>query len=72
MEVIWHLGAQPLLLAVDRGGKIVTAFAVAGIDIMISSVHRRTNYLRGGSALGRWTCDLQVAGSIPAGGFHVT
>ena len=68
MEVIWHLGAQPLLLAVDRGGKIVTAFAVAGIDIMISSVHRRTNY----SALGRWTCDLQVAGSIPAGGFHVT
>ena len=27
----------------------------------------------GGSAVGRWTCDLQVAGSIPAaGGFHVT
>ena len=21
--------------------------------------------LRGGSAVGRWTCDLQVAGSIP-------
>ena len=23
--------------------------------------------LRGGLAVGRWTCDLQVAGSIPAG-----
>ena len=22
--------------------------------------------LRGGSAVGRWTCDLQVAGSIPS------
>jgi len=28
--------------------------------------------LRGGSAVGRWTCDLQVASSIPAGGFHLT
>jgi len=26
--------------------------------------------LRGGSAVGRWTCDLQV--QFPAGGFHVT
>jgi len=26
-----------------------------------------TYYLRGGLAVGRWTCDLQVAGSIPAG-----
>ena len=24
-----------------------------------------TIVLRGGSAVGRWTCDLQVAGSIP-------
>jgi len=25
-----------------------------------------TIVLRGGSAVGRWTCDLQVAGSIPS------
>ena len=24
-----------------------------------------THLLRGGSAIGRWTCDLPVAGSIP-------
>ena len=26
-----------------------------------------TRWLRGGSAVGHWTCNLQVAGSIPAG-----
>jgi len=27
--------------------------------------HTHTHVLRGGSAVGRWTCDLQLAGSIP-------
>ena len=30
-----------------------------------SSELNRQLVLRGGSAVGRWTCDLQVAGSIP-------
>ena len=29
------------------------------------TTHRYKALLRGGLAVGRWTCDLQVAGSIP-------
>jgi len=31
-----------------------------------SHSHRKTQISRGGLAVGRWTCDLQVAGSIPS------
>ena len=38
-------------------------FAV-GHEMLLSNRSAKP-LLRGGSAVGRWTCDLQVAGSIP-------
>ena len=46
--------------------------ALDSVDhVVLMSKLVQLNVLRGGSAVGRWTCDLHVAGSIP-GGFHVT
>ena len=32
---------------------------------VVDVVYTSFRVLRGGSAVGRWTCDLQVTGSIP-------
>jgi len=36
------------------------------IRVNMDGQNHALEHLRGGLAVGRWTCDLQVAGSIPS------